>query len=84
MFLPARKPEVPIDEKPISFLATKGAKGGVPAPAPVTMTKIRAPADEIPDIYKTHPVFAATVEPIANQFMPVRELIEVSDRILGR
>ena len=79
MFLPARKPELPVDEKPISYLATKGAKGAGPAPATAALAKNRAAADESPDIYKTHPIFAATVEPIANRFMTVRELIEVSD-----
>ncbi len=76
--LPPRRPEPSVEEKPASIFATKGIKPSVP---PLTSTSSlstsRTAVDDSNDIYKTHPIFAATIEPIANKFMTLKELIEV-------
>ncbi|CAF1308406.1 unnamed protein product [Adineta steineri] len=64
VFLPPRKPDVPVDEKPTSLFAAKNAKPTAPPPV-----------EEGEHIYKTYPAFAAIIEPIANQFMTLKELI---------
>ncbi|UJR33006.1 hypothetical protein I4U23_020466 [Adineta vaga] len=64
VFLPPRKVEV-IEEKPASIFAPKSTKPTAPPPV-----------EEGDHIYKTYPAFAAIIEPIANKFMPLKELIE--------
>ena len=79
VYLPPRKPEPVVEEKPTSLFGAKGVKPIVP-PAPVappTVSTNRPAADEPDDIYKTHPAFVAIIEPIANKFMTLKELIEV-------
>ncbi len=78
VFLPPRKPEVPVEEKPVSLFAGKGLKPIVPPPTSISsLAANRTGIDDSDDIYKTHPMFAAIIEPIANKFMRVQELIEV-------
>ena len=71
MFLPPRKPEAPVEEKPTTLFAIRALK------AASALSNTRPSADEGDDIYKTHPVFASIVEPFANKFMNLKELIEV-------
>ncbi len=67
VYLPPRKLEASADEKPTSLFATKTVKPSAPQPVD--------PGDHI---YKTYPVFASVIEPIANKFMTLKELIEVN------
>ena len=81
VFLPPRKSEAPVEEKPASLFAAKSAKPAVPPAAPPSsLSTARTGVDDGDDIYKTHPVFAATIEPIANKFMTLKELIEVKNK----
>lgn len=73
MYLPPRRPEAPVEEKPTSIFAARTAK---PASS---LSTARTAADEGDDVYKTHPIFTSIVEPFANKFMSLKELIEVSD-----
>jgi hypothetical protein len=77
VFLPPRKPEPHIDEKPASLFGAKGVKPVVVPPPASSLSTGRTGVDDGDDIYKTNPVFAAIIEPIANQFMTLKELIEV-------
>lgn len=70
MYLPPRKVEV-VDEKPASIFAAKPAKPAAPQPV-----------EEGEHLYKAFPALVAIIEPIANQFMPLPELIDVR-RALG-
>ena len=84
VFLPARKPEIPGDEK------TKTAAGTSPFANPLlskptgasvqstsALSTSRTGVDDGGDIYKTHPAFVAIIEPLANRLMTIKELIEV-------
>lgn len=62
-----------VDEKPTSMFA------GRPAKPASSLSTARPTADEGDDVYKTHPVFTSIVEPFANKFMSLQELIEVND-----
>lgn len=75
IFLPARKVETVVEEKPTSIFANKSQK---PAPPQSTssMSTSRL-SEEGADIYKKNPTFAAIIEPIANRFMTVQQLIQV-------
>ena len=79
IFLPARKPEVPVDDKAAtSLFANRMLKpGGTTVQSTSSLSTSRTGADDVTDIYKTHPAFVAIIEPIANQFMTIKELIEV-------
>jgi hypothetical protein len=82
VFLPPRKVEAPIEEKSTSLFGAKGFKPMVaaPPPPPVATSSLstgRTGIDDANDIYKTHPAFVAIIEPIANKFMTIKELIEV-------
>jgi hypothetical protein len=78
VFLPPRKPEPVVEEKPTSLFGMKGVKPIVPPPtATSSLSTGRPGVDDADDIYKTHPAFVAIVEPIANKFMTLKELIEV-------
>lgn len=83
IFLPPRKPELPGDDK------TKTGAGSSPFANPLlkpaapavqstsSLSTSRTGADDSKDIYKTHPAFVAIIEPMANRFMTIKELIEV-------
>jgi len=42
-----------------------------------SLSTSRTGVDDKDDIYKTHPIFVAIIEPIANKFMTLKELVEV-------
>jgi hypothetical protein len=75
IFLPPRKQELPVDDKSTSMFTNKAGKAV--APSASVLSTSRPVMDDSADIYKTHPTFVAIVEPLANKFMSVKELIEV-------
>ncbi|CAF1168831.1 unnamed protein product [Rotaria magnacalcarata] len=76
VYLPPRKVELPVEDKPVSLFAAKAAKPNVLQVASTSsLSTSRPAADDGDDIYKTNPVFVSIVEPIANKFMPLKELI---------
>lgn len=61
-----------MEEKPTTLFAIRAQK------AASALSNSRPIVDEGEDVYKTHPVFTSIVEPFANQFMTLKELIEVN------
>ncbi|CAF1014982.1 unnamed protein product [Rotaria sp. Silwood1] len=83
VFLPPRKPDVQVEEKSTSLFGTKGIKPSILQPTSTSSLSTSRPGvDDGDDIYKTNPTFVAIIEPIANKFMPLKELIEKL-RLLG-